>query len=69
MRVIASIVLAILPWLDYLEVWIRIGSGMAAMVVGVFAVRAYISKKKLTDIEGKIKQAEFNERFKQNGHK
>lgn len=61
-------VFVLIAWLDYVDVTVRIVSGLAAVVVAVFAIRAYISKKKLTDLEAKIKQEEFNQRFKNNGH-
>lgn len=61
-------IFVLVAWLDYVDVTVRIASGLAAVTVAYFAARAYVSKKKLTDIEAKIKQDELNERIKRNGH-
>lgn len=68
-RVLAFLegILVFVAWLDYVDVTVRIVSGLAAVVVAYYAARAYMSKKRLTDIEAKIKQGELNDRIKRNG--
>lgn len=63
-----QMVLAGASFLDSLDVSIRILCGLASLVLFFFAIRAHISKTRLTDLEHKIKEAEMNERFKSNGH-
>lgn len=65
---IVEAILVGIAWIDYMDIGIRILSGVAAVIVAYFASQSYRAKRKLTDIEAKIKQEELNERFRRNGH-
>lgn len=62
-----QMVLTGLSFLESLDVGIRILCGLASLVLFYFAIRSHISKRKLTDLEHKIKEAELRDRYKSNG--
>lgn len=64
-----NILLTGASFLESLDVSLRILCGLASLVLFFFAVRSHISKKRLNDLEIKIKQEELNERIRRNGHK
>jgi hypothetical protein len=59
-RVIATeICLFLITFIDYIDIGVKIMSGVAAIIVGVFAVINYVSKTRLNNTEHKIKQLEL----------
>lgn len=61
-----GILLASGAWLDQLEQGMRILSAAGAILAIYFAIRAHISKKKLTDFQLKKEQEAI--KIKSNGH-
>jgi hypothetical protein len=54
------------------DISIRVGSGLAALVVGWYAIQAYRAQKNLAEYNLRKQQAEdkqMAEKVKQNGHK
>lgn len=63
-----QIVLTGATFMDTLDGSIRVLCGLASLVLFFFAIRAHISKTRLTDLEHKIKEKELQDRFRSNGH-
>jgi hypothetical protein len=76
-RTILTIVeplLASVTFIEQVNIWVKVLCGISTLVVAYFAVRSYISKKRLDDIQLKIDkqrlakmEAEYLEKFKGNG--
>lgn len=60
--VITEISLFIMTLLDTLDIWIKIFSGIAAIVVAYFAIRNYQEKTALTRTENKLKMLELEKK-------
>jgi hypothetical protein len=61
-----------IAWVEYVDISIRVGSGLAALVVGWYAIQAYRAQKNLAEYNLRKQQAEdkqMAEKVKQNGHK
>jgi hypothetical protein len=56
---IATIFLAAVTLVDSLDIWIKIGSGCAAILVAIFAIINYVSKTRLNKIEAALKKKEI----------
>lgn len=67
-QTVFNLVLTAASFLEPLDVALRILCGIASLVLFYFALRAHISKKRLHDLEMKIKQEELNDRIRKNGH-
>jgi hypothetical protein len=55
----ATIFLAAVTLVDVLDVWIKIASGCAAIVVAIFAIINYVSKTRLNKVDAALKQKEL----------
>lgn len=60
-----SVILSSVTWLDLMDQGTRIMTGIGALIVMYFAIRAHISKKKLTDFQLKKEQEAI--KIKSNG--
>jgi hypothetical protein len=56
---LATIFLAAVTLVDILDVWIKIGSGCAAIIVAIFAIINYASKTRLNKIDAALKKKEM----------
>lgn len=57
--------LTVVSWLDALDQGTKILTGLGALIVMYFAIRAHISRKKLTDFQ--LRKEQDAERIKSNG--
>ena len=63
-----NIILTGASFLESLDVGLRVLCGITSLILFYFAIRAHVSKKRLSDLEYRIKEHELNERIKKNGH-
>ena len=54
-------------FMDSLDLGLRILCGITSLILFYFAIRAHISKKRLSDLEYRIRERDLNERIKSNG--
>jgi hypothetical protein len=60
-RVIVSIemILASIAWVDFVNDYVRMASGIVALAVGIVALFSWMKKLKSQDLDNKIKEQQY----------
>ncbi len=63
-RAIATVLLASTTWIDQLDIGVRLGGGILAIIVGIFTLRGLLLNYKIKSVEKRLKEMELEEAIK-----
>ncbi len=63
-KALATVLLASTPWIEELDLGVRLGGGVLAIVVGIFTLRGLLLNYKIKSVEKRLKDMELEEAIK-----